>query len=78
MKMPGHLDSLKFALFISLLNALYKGVLCLMRRFSANDKVNSAVAGAVSSVSLLVDSKDRRVFFTLVIFSRALVNSLIA
>jgi hypothetical protein len=68
------MDSLKFALFISLLNSMYKGVLCLMRRVSSNDKANAAVAGAFSALSLLVDAKERRIFFALVLFSRALVS----
>ena len=72
--MKGHVDTLKFALFVSLLNSLYKGVLCLMRRFSKNEKLNAAVAGASSALSLFVDAKDRRVLFALVIFSRAIVS----
>ena len=74
MKMTGHIDSLKFALFVSLLNSLYKGVLCLMRRFSSNERLNAAVAGGLSALSLFVDSKDRRIFFALVLFSRSLVS----
>lgn len=76
MRLPGHLDSLKFALFISLLNSLYKLVLCIMRRFSKNDRVNAAVAGASSALSLFVDSKDRRIFFALVLMSRAVDTAL--
>jgi len=45
-----------------------------MRRFSLNDKLNAAIAGALSAISLLVDEKQRRVFFALVLFSRALVS----
>ena len=73
MKLKNHKDTLKFALFISLLNSLYKSVLCIMRRFCQNDKINAAVAGAISSLSLLADAKDRRIFFALVLFSRAIV-----
>ncbi|TNV77858.1 hypothetical protein FGO68_gene11704 [Halteria grandinella] len=47
-----------------------------MRRFSLNDKLNAAIAGALSAISLLVDEKQRRVFFALVLFSRALVRYL--
>ena len=57
MKGKNHLDSLKFALFISLLNSIYKSVLCIMRRLSSNDKINAAIAGACSAISLLVDEK---------------------
>lgn len=65
---------MKFALFASLLNSMYKSVLCLMRRFSDNEKLNAAVAGATSALSLLVDVKDRRIFFALVFFGRSFVS----
>jgi hypothetical protein len=74
MKAKGHVDSLKFAIFVALLNGIYKGVLCLMRRFSSNDSLNSAVAGGLSALSLLVDSKERRTFLALVLFARSIVR----
>lgn len=73
MKGKNHIDTLKFSLFISLLNSLYKGVLCTMRRFTKNERLNAAVAGGLSSLSLLVDSKDRRIFFALVFLARSFV-----
>lgn len=76
LKGKNHIDSLKFALFISLLNSIYKAVLCVMRRFCDNDKINAAVAGALSAISLFVDEKQRRIFFALVLFSRALVSAI--
>jgi hypothetical protein len=60
-------------LFLGLLSSLYKAVLCIMRRFSQNDKLNAAVAGGLSALSLLADAKDRRIFLALVLFSRAMV-----
>jgi len=45
-----------------------------MRRFSDNEKLNAAVAGATSALSLLVDAKDRRIFFALVFFARSFVR----
>ena len=77
MKGKNHIDTLKFSLFISLLNSLYKGVLCTMRRFTKNERLNAAVAGGLSSLSLLVDSKDRRIFFALVFIARSFVNKII-
>lgn len=71
-----HVDSLKFALFLSFMNAIYKGVLCLMRRFSKDDRINASVAGALSALSILLDNADRRKFIVLMIFSRALVSKL--
>ena len=45
-----------------------------MRRFSDNERLNAAVAGATSALSLLVDAKDRRIFFALVFFARSFVS----
>lgn len=53
--MKNHMDTLKFAIFVSLLNSLYKAALCIMRRFCKNERINAAVAGGVSALSLLVD-----------------------
>lgn len=61
-------------MFMSFLNAIYKLVLCVLRRYSKDDKLNSGIAGAVSALSLLFDEKDRRKFFALLILSRALVS----
>lgn len=44
-----------------------------MRRFTKNERLNAAVAGGLSSLSLLVDSKDRRIFFALVFIARSFV-----
>jgi hypothetical protein len=51
---------LKFALFVAVLNAAFKGVLCLMRRFCKNDKINAGVAGAVSGLAIVIDDAERR------------------
>ena len=45
-----------------------------MRRFTNNERLNAAVAGGLSALSLLVDAKDRRIFFALVFFARSFVN----
>jgi hypothetical protein len=45
-----------------------------MRRISDNEKLNAAIAGATSALSLLVDAKDRRIFFALVFFARSFVS----
>jgi hypothetical protein len=56
-----------------LFNSLYKLVLCLMRRLgSHNDRINAPIAGFVSALSIAVDSKSRRMLFSVLILSRAL------
>ena len=47
----------KFAAF---LNALYKAILCIMRRFCKDDKKNAFIAGFLSALSLAIDEKERR------------------
>jgi hypothetical protein len=73
LKGKNNVDTLKFALFASLLNSIYKAALCIMRRITKNERINAAVAGGLSSLSLLVDAKDRRIFFALVFFARSFV-----
>jgi hypothetical protein len=46
-----------------------------MRRITKNERLNAAVAGGLSSLSLLVDAKDRRIFFALVFFARSFVRN---
>jgi len=45
----------RFALFIAFLNGLYKAILCILRRFSSNDKKNAIIAGFLSGLSMLID-----------------------
>lgn len=67
-----NLDSIRFALFLACMNGLYKAVLCMMRRFSKNDKINASVAGFISGLSIIIDSKNRRMFIMLLLLSRAM------
>jgi len=73
LKKSNNIDTLKFSLFISTMNALYKGVLCLLRRYIQDDRINAAIAGGVSGLAMLIDTKDRRKLMALVIFARSLV-----
>jgi hypothetical protein len=71
-----NLDSIRFALFVACMNAIYKAVLCFLRRFIKDDKKNALIAGFMSALSLLIDTKDRRIFIALIIFSRSLVSNI--
>jgi hypothetical protein len=42
-----------------------------MRRFNKNDKINAAVAGFLCGLSMLIDTKSRRILIALVFLSRA-------
>jgi len=67
-----NLDSVRFALFLACMNAAYKAVLCLLRRYYQDDKVNAFIAGFVSAFPLLIDEKNRRKFIALIFFARSL------
>jgi hypothetical protein len=56
--------------------AIYKAVLCFLRRHSQNDKRNAAIAGFLSAIAIVIDTKDRRKFISLIIFGRSLVIKL--
>lgn len=66
-------DSIRFALFVACMNSIYKSVLCLLRRFSDNDKINGFIAGFLCGLAIIIDEKERRIFIALILFSRALV-----
>ncbi|CDW79410.1 UNKNOWN [Stylonychia lemnae] len=72
MTLKKHKDPIKFGLFISVMCALYKSLLCFLRRFSDNDKINASVAGFVSAFAILLDAKSRRMMIALIFFARAL------
>ncbi len=74
MSINKNLDSVRFALFIACMNSIYKGVLCFMRRFSKNEKMNSFVAGFLAGIAIIIDHKDRRLLIALMFLSRALVT----
>jgi len=66
-----NLDSVRFALFIGLMNGLYKAVLCFMRRFCKDDKKNAFIAGFIAGLTIIIDHKDRRLLIALIFLSRA-------
>uniref|UniRef100_A0A7S3CN05 Uncharacterized protein n=1 Tax=Strombidium rassoulzadegani TaxID=1082188 RepID=A0A7S3CN05_9SPIT len=64
-------DHMRFALFLSLLNALYKLFLCVLRRFFKNDRVNAAVSGFLAGLlSALIETPGRRQLATILLISR--------
>lgn len=63
-------DNLRFALFLALMNALYKSVLCLLRRVCKNDKINAPIAGFIAGLASSIEDKNRRQLLTVLLFSR--------
>ena len=67
-------DHLRFASCWALVNAVYKAVLCLFRKYSGQanpDKYGSILAGFLSGLFLkLDDSKKRRHFIAILLLSR--------
>ena len=72
--MKNHEDALNFGLFMSAMCASYKAILCIMRRICTDDRINASIAGVLSALSILLDSKSRRLMMALIFFSRALVR----
>jgi len=52
------------------MTAIYKFVLCFMRRFVKSDKVNSVVAGFLAGLASRLDVRDRRQFLMVLLLSR--------
>ena len=64
-------DNLRFALFLALMNSVYKAVLCLTRRIFKNDKVGSVIAAIAAGLVSSVEKKSRRSFMMILLLSRA-------
>ena len=70
-------DNVRFAAFMALMNFAYKFVLCIMRRFQINDKINAPVAGFVAGLMSYVDAKKRRQMLTCILLSRFFDTSIL-
>jgi hypothetical protein len=53
------------------MNALYKGVLCIMRRHSKNEGLNAFLAGFVAGFAMLIDESSRRIWLALYALARS-------
>ena len=75
-------DCCKLAVFAGLLNAVYKAVLCLLRRmFAANDteranKFSAPIAGFVAGLTLMCENKFRKQYLTVLAMSRLIDTGL--
>lgn len=63
-------DHIRFALFVALMNAVYKFFLCALRRVLKCDKKAAPIAGFIAGLCLGFDQKSRRQFLTVLILSR--------
>ena len=53
-------DNVRFALFLAVMNAVYKLVLCILRRFIKKDKYCAPIAGFIAGLASYLDAKARR------------------
>lgn len=65
-----NMDNLRFATFLAVMNASYKLVLCVLRRYLKSDKYAAPIAGFVAGLASAIDVKARREFATIIILSR--------
>jgi|TARA_B110000285_G_C14995661_1_gene548693 hypothetical protein len=65
-----NMDNLRFAVFLAVMNASYKLVLCVLRRYLKSDKYAAPIAGFVAGLASAIDVKSRRQFATIIILSR--------
>ena len=63
---------MRFSLFLACFNAAYKALICLFRRISKNERLNAAIAGFMAGLTIIMDSKDRRMFITVMMLARAI------
>lgn len=55
-----NVDNIRWAFFIALTNAVYKLVICLMRRLIKSEGLASIIAGFLAGLCCRIDSKSRR------------------
>jgi len=68
-----NIDSIRFGAFLGSFSAVYKFVLCILRRIrNTDDGTNSLIAGALAGLSLAFESSSRRETWALYSFVRSL------
>ena len=65
-------DCSQFSLFLALMIASYKAILCLLRRLLKDDKISSLIAGFCCGLAISVDIQKRRILIALIMLARAL------
>ena len=60
MKYKSNKDNFRFALFLALMNATYKMMLCILRRYYNNDRKSAPIAGFIAGLWSILDVKKRR------------------
>ena len=63
-------DNCRFALFLAVMNAVYKFFLCILRRLLKSDKLAAPIAGFLAGLASAIDLKSRRELFLVLLLSR--------
>jgi len=64
-------DNIRFGVFAACMNALYKVVLCVLRRYSENQGVNAFAAGFIAGLATIIDEGSRRTWLALYLLARS-------
>lgn len=74
------LDCCKLAIFAGLLNAIFKAVLCLLRRLFKDsaqaNKISAPIAGFIAGFALMCENKFRKQYLTVLAMSRLIDTTL--
>ena len=70
MSLKSQKDNVRFALFMALMNGVYKMVLCIMRRVFKKDEIASPIAGFLAGLCCCLDAKNRRKFLMIMLLAR--------
>ena len=70
MKWSSFKDNITFALFLAMMNATYKMVLCFLRRYLKDDKLSAPIAGILAGLWIGLENKNRRAFMAVLLMSR--------
>ena len=70
MKWSSFKDNVIFALFMAMINATYKVVLCFLRRYLKDDRLSAPIAGVLAGLWIGLENKNRRALMAVLFMSR--------
>lgn len=70
MSLKSQKDNARFAIFMALMNGVYKLALCILRRIFKKDEIASPIAGFLAGLCCILDAKNRRKFLMIMLLAR--------
>ena len=69
-------DTLRFGLFLAIMNGVYKLLLCILRRILKDDRLAAPIAGFFAGLISSMEAKNRRQLLTVLLIGRMVDTTL--